>query len=69
MRLFLTALSDHPRLLSIIGTVTGWASFDLVRAAQFTAAFLAGLLSLCSLILIAPKVLAELRRWYHVLRS
>ena len=64
MKSLLTALHDHPRLVAFAGGISGWASFDWLRAAQFAAATMAALVSLCALILSAPKALAEVRRWF-----
>lgn len=64
MKLLVAALHEHPRLVAAAGAVSGWASLDLLRAAQFAAALLAMLVSLCALILTAPKALAEVRRWF-----
>lgn len=60
----LAALRSHPGITSTIGTVTGWASVDLLRAAQIFAGLTAGLVSLCMLIIIAPKVCAQLAAWW-----
>lgn len=57
-------LSDHYyRPISVLGAVSGWASFDLLRASQIAAAILASLVSICSIILIAPKVIGQVKRW------
>lgn len=56
-------LRQHPALTGTLGTVTGWASVDFLRAAQFAAASLAALVSLGTLIIIAPKVWAQLHAW------
>jgi len=61
----IAALKEHPRLISFIGTVSGWASFDLLRASQITAAILAGLVSLCALILTGPKAIEEVKKWFR----
>lgn len=60
------ALGDnYPRTTALVGTVTGWTSVNLLHAAQITAAALAALVSLCALILSAPKAVAEVRRWFR----
>jgi hypothetical protein len=61
---FFAALHDHPRLVAFLGTLSGWASVDLLRTAQIAAAILAATVSLCALILTAPKALTEVRRWF-----
>lgn len=65
MKAFFYALQDNPRAVALFGTATGWLSLDLLRAAQITAAILASVMTLCSIILVAPKVVAEIRRWFH----
>lgn len=52
------------RTNSVIGTIAGWLSFDLLRTSQIMAAVLAGAVSLCSLILIAPKAIEQLKEWF-----
>lgn len=64
MREIITELQSHPRAVAFFGTLTGWLSFDYLRAAQITAAFLASILTLCSLILIARKTVVEVRSWF-----
>lgn len=65
MRTFLAFASDHPRMTAVIGAVSGWTSFDLLQTAQVVAAVLAALVSLCALILTAPKAVTEVRRWFQ----
>lgn len=48
----------------MIGAASGWLSFDLLRSAQIFAAVLAALVSLCALILTAPKAIREVRSWF-----
>lgn len=62
-------LQEHPRLVASLGAVSGWASFDFLRVAQIFAAVLAGLVSLCALILTAPKAVAEVRSWIVTIRK
>jgi hypothetical protein len=57
-------IKEHPITISSIGAVSGWFSVSLVQTAQFAAAFLAALVSLCALILVAPKAIREVRRWF-----
>jgi hypothetical protein len=60
----LFALRDRwPGTTSLLGTLSGWSSVALLQAAQVAAAVLAALVSLASLILVAPRVCAEIRRW------
>ncbi len=46
------------------GSLFGWISFDLLRASQIFAALAAGMVSICALILTAPKAWAEVQRWH-----
>lgn len=73
MKALLSTLSDHPRLLSVLGTVSGWFSVEhIARAkdfAQLAAAGLAMLVSLCALILTGPQAWAKLRAWWRAWRS
>ncbi len=73
MKSLLASLADHPRLLSLLGTVSGWFSVEhIARAkdfAQLAAAGLAMLVSLCALILTAPQAVAKLREWWRAWRS
>lgn len=63
MKPLLSALDDHPRLVATAGAISGWAAVDWLRTAQIAAAILAALVSLCALILTAPKAVSEVRRW------
>lgn len=65
----LSVLRSHPALTGSIGTITGWASVDLLRTSQIAAAFLAALVSLGTAIIIAPKVWAQLRAWYDAIHN
>lgn len=65
MRPFIETLNDHPRLVATLGAISGWASVDWLRASQIAAAFLAALVSLCALVLTAPKAVAEVRSWFR----
>lgn len=64
MKAVLAYAIGHPKLTSWVGVVAGWASVDLLRASQIAAAVLAGLVSLCALILTAPKAISEVKRWF-----
>lgn len=57
---------NHPSLTGLIGTISGWASVDMLRASQIAAAGLAALVSTMSAIIIAPKAWAQLRKWFAV---
>ena len=64
MKPLMDSINAQPKYFAWLGSVAGWVSFDLLRSAQFAAAFLAGLVSLCALILTAPKAWAELKSWF-----
>ncbi len=57
-------LQSHPKVIAWIGTIYGWAAFDLLRTAQIVAAILAAAVSLCALILTLPKAIKEVRSWF-----
>ncbi len=63
-RTIIPALQDHPKVIAWIGTIYGWAAFDLLRTAQIVAAILAAAVSLCALILTLPKAIKEVRGWF-----
>lgn len=65
MKAIFYVLQDNPRAVALFGTATGWLSFDLLRTAQITAAILASVMTLCSIVLVVPKVVAEVRRWFR----
>lgn len=65
MKPLIETLQEHPRLVATAGALSGWASLDLLRTAQIAAAILATLVSVCALILTAPKAVAEVRRWFR----
>lgn len=50
-------LRNHPATTGLLGSVSGWAAVDWLRAAQTWAAALAALVSAATFIIIAPKVL------------
>jgi hypothetical protein len=64
-------LRDHPRMTAVFGAASGWFSVDGLAhakdAAQLFAAVVAGLVSLCALILTGPKAIAEVRGWVRKL--
>ena len=57
-------IKEHPITISTIGAISGWFSVNLVQTAQFLAATLAGLVSLCALVLANPKAIREVRSWF-----
>lgn len=57
-------IKEHPITISTVGAISGWFSVNLVQTAQFAAAALAALVSLCALILAAPKAVREVRSWF-----
>lgn len=63
MKAIIDSMQSSPRVVSLLGAVSGWLSLDMLRTAQIFAAIVAGLVSLCALILTAPKAIAEVRRW------
>jgi hypothetical protein len=69
---FISTLAEHPRLVSVLGSVSGWFSVEhIARAkdlAQLAAAGLAMLVSVCALVLTAPQAVAKLRQWWHAWR-
>lgn len=69
MKSALTAAADHPRAVSVVGAISGWGAVDLLYTAQITAAILASIVSVCSLILITPKVAEVLLGWRAAFRS
>ena len=50
-------MRNHPAVTGLFGSGFGWLSFDLLRGAEIAAAMLAGLVSIGTLIIIAPKIL------------
>lgn len=60
-------LHAHPRATAVIGAISGWFSVDNIArakdAAQLFAAVVAGLVSLCALILTGPAAVAKVRGW------
>lgn len=59
---------SHPRVTAIFGAASGWFSVNNLGhakdAAQLFAAVVAGLVSLCALILTAPKAIQTARGWF-----
>ena len=69
MKSVLAVLNENQRPVALLGAVSGWAGFDLLRAAQFTAAALACLVSLCALILTGPQAVRKVVGWYRHWRA
>lgn len=73
MNLMLKSIGEHPRIVALLGTASGWFSVEQIGtardAAQFTAAMLAAAVSLCALIITAPKAWAIVRGWAHSISS
>jgi predicted nuclease with RNAse H fold len=65
LKSLIAVLDAHPRSVAIFGAVSGWRSLNLLHSAQVAAAILAALVSLCALILTAPKAVAEVKRWFN----
>ena len=65
MTQLITQLQARPASVSILGAVSGWASVDFLRSAQIVAALLAILVSVCALVLTAPKAIAQVRHWVY----
>lgn len=73
LKLLFLSLQTHPRLVSVVGAISGWFSVENIArakdAAQLAAACLAALVSLCALVLTGPKAVAEARRLLAVARA
>lgn len=65
----LSEIREHPVVVGILGSLSGWASFDLLRAAQIFAGLAAGLVSVCTLAIVLPKAIQEVRSWPKRLRA
>jgi len=57
-------IKEYPITISTVGSISGWFSVNFVQTAQFAAAALAALVSLCAFILVAPKAIREVRSWF-----
>lgn len=66
-------VNESPRLVAFLGMASGWFSADRIAqardAAQLIAAIIAGLVSLCALILTAPKAVEQVRRWVRAFKA
>lgn len=69
MKVVVENLQSHPRAVAWVGAISGWASFDYLQAAQFVAAILASVVSVCALILTGPPAWAKLKEYYRVWRA
>jgi len=65
---FLSSFKAHPITTGLIGSISGWFSFDLLRASQIFAGVTAGLLSLTTLFITIPKAYQYARWWRVCLR-
>lgn len=71
MRDFLQSINASPRYVGVLGTIASWFTVERLQAAvqqalpfaQLVAILLAGFVSLCSAILIAPKAIAMVKTW------
>lgn len=63
----LEGVRSHPIATGIIGSLSGWVSVDLLRAAQFFAGVTAGVVSLLTAVIIAPKAWAQAVDWYRAI--
>lgn len=61
-------MKEHPGAAAALAAILGKLSLNLIEAAQFVAATLTGLASLCAFIIAAPKAWAQLVTWYRWLR-
>ncbi len=61
----IAALRTHSGFTGFVGSVMGWMSYDFLRYSQIAAALLAALVSAGTAIIIAPKVVAQLRAWWR----
>jgi hypothetical protein len=61
-------MKDHPGIVSTIGAGLGWLTVNLLQAAQFFAAALAGLASLFAVIIAAPRAYAQVAIWVRWIR-
>lgn len=60
----LNQINARPQTTAWGGTISGWITVDLLQKAQFVAAILAGLVSICALIISVPKAIREVRSWF-----
>lgn len=63
MKATIDNLNAHPKFVAWLGTFTGWATVDFLRSAQIVAAILAAMVSVCALVLTAPKAWAQVKAW------
>lgn len=69
MKHLLDGLNARPAFVALGGSISGLFSAERLAVAkdlaQTIAATLAGLCSLCALILVAPKAIAMVRSWFR----
>ena len=69
MKALIAELHMHPKIVSATGSLFGWVGVaNLAEAkdvAQLTASFIAALVSLCALILVAPRAIAQVKSWFR----
>ena len=65
MKNAIDTINANPKFIAWLGTLSGWASVDFLRGAQVGAALLAGMVSMCALILTAPKAWREVVSWFR----
>lgn len=67
------SLTAKPHVTAVLGTVSGWFSWEMIAhakdAAQFAAGVLASLVSLCALIITGPKAVAQVRQQFATARA
>ena len=68
MKSALDSLNAHPKYVAWLGAWSGWASVDFLRYSQIAAALLAAMVSVCALILTAPKAWAQVKEWLNARR-
>ena len=65
MKATIDNLNAHPKYVAWLGAWSGWASVDFLRYSQIAAALLAAMVSVCALILTAPKAWAQVKEWIN----
>jgi len=61
MNLIVSILQKNPGATGFLGTVSAISAWDFLRTAQIAAATLAGLVSIMTVIILAPKCFANIR--------
>jgi hypothetical protein len=69
MKHFVDLLNARPLFVSWLGTISGWFSVETIARAkdwaQLGAAVLAAAVSVCALILTAPKAWSQVKAWLY----